>query len=259
MADLRVVFVGIPSPNPFWLTSAPPTDRATMPAVLIRPDGAGWSGRRSGLPRIASASTATIWGADRRLLALNNIELIIDRPLEVNLREIMAVKHDWPDRAMVASLMVPCDEESWRSILPLVWETGFDGVELNFGCSHGISERGMGSAVGQVPPLLRRPRGNLASGDRDESRAGLRGEGRQMRCLQPLREHLSGGGLHQHAADDPPARPARAPAGWYRPTMQTGRAREQPDCEGGAMKRNGQPRKAGRRVGPGCSRDQTMM
>ena len=29
-----------------------------------------------------------IWGADRRLLGLNNIELITDRPLEVNLREI---------------------------------------------------------------------------------------------------------------------------------------------------------------------------
>ena len=50
--------------------------------------------------------------------------------------------------------MVPCDEESWRSILPLVEETGADGVELNFGCPHGMSERGMGSAVGQVPEYI---------------------------------------------------------------------------------------------------------
>src|SRR5512134_850297 len=50
--------------------------------------------------------------------------------------------------------MVPCDEESWRTILPLVEETGADGVELNFGCPHGMSERGMGSAVGQVPEYI---------------------------------------------------------------------------------------------------------
>jgi dihydropyrimidine dehydrogenase (NAD+) subunit PreA len=95
-----------------------------------------------------------IWGADRRLLGLNNIELITDRPLDVNLREIKAVKRDWPDRAMVVSLMVPCDEESWSSILPMVEETGADGVELNFGCPHGMSERGMGAAVGQVPEYI---------------------------------------------------------------------------------------------------------
>ena len=35
-----------------------------------------------------------------------------------------------------------------------VEETGADGVELNFGCPHGMSERGMGSAVGQVPEYI---------------------------------------------------------------------------------------------------------
>ncbi|MEO1460420.1 MAG: NAD-dependent dihydropyrimidine dehydrogenase subunit PreA, partial [Pseudomonadota bacterium] len=77
-----------------------------------------------------------------------------DRPLETNLREIKEVKRDWPDRAMIVSLMVPCDEESWSSILPLVEDTGADGIELNFGCPHGMSERGMGSAVGQVPDYI---------------------------------------------------------------------------------------------------------
>ena len=95
-----------------------------------------------------------IWGADRRLLGLNNIELITDRPLQTNLDEIKAVKRDWPDRAMVVSLMVPCEEEPWKHILSQVEETGADGVELNFGCPHGMSERGMGSAVGQVPEYI---------------------------------------------------------------------------------------------------------
>jgi dihydropyrimidine dehydrogenase (NAD+) subunit PreA len=55
---------------------------------------------------------------------------------------------------LVVSLMVPCDEDSWKKILARVEETECDGVELNFGCPHGMSERGMGSAVGQVPEYI---------------------------------------------------------------------------------------------------------
>ena len=50
--------------------------------------------------------------------------------------------------------MVPCTEKAWREILKPVEQTGCDGVELNFGCPHGMSERGMGSAVGQVPEYI---------------------------------------------------------------------------------------------------------
>ena len=90
----------------------------------------------------------------QRMMGFNNIELITDRPLEINLQEIKQVKRDWPDRAMVVSLMVPCEEENWRSILAAVEDTNADAVELNFGCPHGMSERGMGSAVGQVPEYI---------------------------------------------------------------------------------------------------------
>ena len=55
---------------------------------------------------------------------------------------------------MVVSLMVPCEEEAWKAILPVVEDTGADGIELNFGCPHGMAERGMGSAVGQVPEYI---------------------------------------------------------------------------------------------------------
>jgi dihydropyrimidine dehydrogenase (NAD+) subunit PreA len=158
MADLTTDFVGIRSPNPFWLASAPPTDKEYN---VRRAFEAGWGGvvwKTLGLDphcvNVNGPRYGAVWGADRRLLGMNNIELITDRPLEVNLREITAVKRDWPDRAMVVSLMVPCDEESWKTILPLVEATGADGVELNFGCPHGMSERGMGSAVGQVPEYI---------------------------------------------------------------------------------------------------------
>jgi dihydropyrimidine dehydrogenase (NAD+) subunit PreA len=158
MASLATDFIGIKSPNPFWLASAPPTDKEYN---VVRAFRAGWGGvvwKTLGLdPPIVNVNGpryGAIWGADRRLLGLNNIELITDRPLEVNLREIKQVKRDWPDRAMVVSLMVPCDEESWKAILKRVEDTGADGIELNFGCPHGMSERGMGSAVGQVPDYI---------------------------------------------------------------------------------------------------------
>jgi dihydropyrimidine dehydrogenase (NAD+) subunit PreA len=159
MADLTTDFAGIRSPNPFWLASAPPTDKKYNVERAFR---AGWGGvvwktlGEDGPPivNVNGPRYGAVWGADRRLLGLNNIELITDRPLEVNLREIKEVKRDWPDRAMVVSLMVPCTEEAWKAILPLVEETGADGIELNFGCPHGMSERGMGSAVGQVPEYI---------------------------------------------------------------------------------------------------------
>jgi dihydropyrimidine dehydrogenase (NAD+) subunit PreA len=159
MAELTSNFIGIKSPNPFWLASAPPTDKEYN---VVRAFKAGWGGvvwktlGSEGPPvvNVNGPRYGAVWGADRRLLGLNNIELITDRPLEVNLREIKQVKRDWPDRAMVVSLMVPCDEESWKAILKVVEETEADGVELNFGCPHGMSERGMGSAVGQVPEYI---------------------------------------------------------------------------------------------------------
>jgi len=159
MADLRTNFVGIKSPNPFWLASAPPTDKEYN---VVRAFKEGWGGvvwktlGEAGPPvvNVNGPRYGAIWGADRRLLGLNNIELITDRDLYVNLTEIKRVKKDWPDRALVVSLMVPCVEESWKAILPLVEETEADGIELNFGCPHGMSERGMGSAVGQVPEYI---------------------------------------------------------------------------------------------------------
>jgi len=157
MADLRSDFVGIKSPNPFWLASAPPTDKEYN---VVRAFKAGWGGvvwKTLGEdPPIVNVSSR--YGAmhlnDDKMIGFNNIELITDRPLEINLREIKQVKRDWPDRAMVVSLMVPCEEAPWAQILSRVEETGADAVELNFGCPHGMSERGMGSAVGQVPEYV---------------------------------------------------------------------------------------------------------
>jgi dihydropyrimidine dehydrogenase (NAD+) subunit PreA len=159
MANLHTTFAGITSPNPFWLASAPPTDKAYN---VNRAFEAGWGGvvwktlGEAGPPivNVSGPRYGALLTPDRRMLGFNNIELITDRDLQLNLDEIAQVKRDWPDRAMVVSLMVPCEESSWKAILPRVADTGADGIELNFGCPHGMSERGMGAAVGQVPEYI---------------------------------------------------------------------------------------------------------
>ena len=159
MANLHTPFAGITSPNPFWLASAPPTDKAYN---VNRAFEAGWGGvvwktlGEAGPPivNVSGPRYGALLTPDRRMMGFNNIELITDRDLQLNLDEIAQVKRDWPDRAMVVSLMVPCEEQSWKAILPRVADTGADGIELNFGCPHGMSERGMGAAVGQVPEYI---------------------------------------------------------------------------------------------------------
>ncbi len=158
MADLSSEFLGIKSPNPFWLASAPPTDKELN---VVRAFEAGWGGvvwktlgEDPNIVNVNGPRYGAIHSSDRTLIGLNNIELITDRPLQINLDEITRVKRNWPDRAVVVSLMVPCEEQNWKDILKKVEDTGADGVELNFGCPHGMSERGMGAAVGQVPEYI---------------------------------------------------------------------------------------------------------
>ncbi|MBC7705884.1 MAG: NAD-dependent dihydropyrimidine dehydrogenase subunit PreA [Rhodoferax sp.] len=158
MADLSTNFIGIKSPNPFWLASAPPTDKEYN---VVRALEAGWGGivwktvgEDPHIVNVYGPRYSTLLGPDRRVIGFNNIELISDRPLMTNLDEMRRVKRDWPDRAIIASIMVPCEEAAWKRILPMVEDTGCDGIELNFGCPHGMSERGRGSSVGQVPEYI---------------------------------------------------------------------------------------------------------
>jgi len=155
MADLSIEFAGIKSPNPFWLASAPPTNSGEQ---VMRAFDAGWGGavwKTLGDPIVDTSSRfGSLDVGNQRMVGFNNIELITDRPLAVNLREIREVKRKYPDRALIVSLMVE-SQDDWREIIQRTVDTGCDGIELNFGCPHGMCERGMGSAVGQEPEVLK--------------------------------------------------------------------------------------------------------
>ncbi len=155
MPDLSINFAGIKSPNPFWLASAPPTNSGDQ---VMRAFDEGWGGavwKTLGQPIVnVSSRLGAVDLAERRMMGLNNIELITDRPLSVNFAEITEVKKRYPHHAVIVSLMFE-SREDWQEALKRCEDTGCDGVELNFGCPHGMCERGMGSAVGQEPKVLR--------------------------------------------------------------------------------------------------------
>lgn len=155
MADLRIDLAGIKSPNPFWLASAPPTNSGYQ---VQRAFEAGWGGavwKTLGDPILnVSSRFAAVSFNGQKVAGFNNIELITDRPLEVNLKEIYETKKRFPDHAIIASVMVEPKQEKWHEIIKRVQDVGVDGFELNFGCPHGMAERGMGAASGQVPELV---------------------------------------------------------------------------------------------------------
>ncbi len=151
MADLSIDFCGIKSPNPFWLASAPPTNSGHQ---IHKAFEAGWGGavwKTIGAPVLNVSNRYGTVKYNGQIIGLNNVELISDRPLEINLREIAEVKKLWSDRAVIVSAMVESTREAWKDIIQQIEDTGADGIELNYGCPHGMSERGMGAAVGQVP------------------------------------------------------------------------------------------------------------
>ncbi len=121
----------------------------------MRAFDAGWGGavwKTIGEPIV---NTSSRYGAidynGTKVMGFNNIELISDRPPETNFREIAEVKKRYPRNLVIASLMVESKRETWHEFVRRAEDAGADALELNFGCPHGMSERGMGASVGQVP------------------------------------------------------------------------------------------------------------
>lgn len=157
MSKLACTIAGIESINPFWLASAPPTDKYYN---VVRAFEAGWGGvvwKTLGIdPPVVNVSSryGVHHDRSRNVIGINNIELISDRPLETNLREIEQCRKEWPDRVIIGSMMAPIDEQAWKELAIKIANSGVHGIELNLGCPHGMCERGMGSAIGQVPEMI---------------------------------------------------------------------------------------------------------
>ena len=156
MKDLSIDFCGIRFKNPFMLASSPVSNCAEM---IARAFDAGWAG--VAFKTLATQATKIIHPSPRlnnynygpsRVIGLQNVEMISDRPLEHNLRDISWLKKNYPEHRIVASIMGFSNEE-WKELAKAAEGAGSDMLELNFSCPH-MSVEGSGSKVGQAFDLL---------------------------------------------------------------------------------------------------------
>jgi len=149
MADLSINLAGIKSSNPFWVASGPPSNTAYQ---CHRAFEAGWGGvvwKTIGDPIVnVSSRYSALNAGTMRMLGFNNIELISDRSIETNFREIAEVKARWPERAVIASLMVDT-RERWHEFMKRSADAGADGIFVP-----GLSEP---SAIGAIVAEVKMP------------------------------------------------------------------------------------------------------
>src|SRR3954470_3021596 len=156
--DLSITVNGMKFPNPFILGSGPP---GTNARVIAKSFDAGWGGAVAKTVSLESAKVVNVvprYGKLRskvsgEVIGFENIELISDRPIDVWLDEFRQVKKEYPNNILVASIMEEYDKTRWQELTRMVQETGVDGFELNFSCPHGMTERKMGSEMGEHPDL----------------------------------------------------------------------------------------------------------
>ncbi|MEM9419068.1 MAG: NAD-dependent dihydropyrimidine dehydrogenase subunit PreA, partial [Planctomycetota bacterium] len=75
-------------------------------------------------------------------------------PFEQWLDEFKAIKDQYPDHVLIASIMEEYNKDAWCEIVERCEAAGVDGLELNFSCPHGLPERKMGAAMGEDPEIL---------------------------------------------------------------------------------------------------------
>ncbi len=169
--DTSVDFTGIRFPNPFLLSSAPPTESESN---ILRAFDSGWGGVVA--KTIGLHPVVNVYGAKTKFMrtqpetnrvsmkkqpgaALHsswNWELISDKPLDWWLPKIRSIKAAHPDRVLIASIMAGSgsDQElrNWQILAEGCQDAGADGLELNFSCPH-MDRKDMGSNIGKDQEL----------------------------------------------------------------------------------------------------------
>lgn len=154
--DLSIDFCGIHFKNPFLLSSSPVSNSAEM---VARSFDAGWSGvvfktLNSGTTPIVHPSPRMndLPYGDKKLVGLQNVEMISDRSLEDNLADFLYLKKKYPDHVLISSIMGFSNDE-WAYLAKASEDNGADMLELNFSCPH-MSVEGTGHHVGKAFDLI---------------------------------------------------------------------------------------------------------
>lgn len=156
--DLSIDFCGIKFNNPFLLSSSPVSNSAEMVEMAYE---AGWSGvvfktlNSDRIPIIHPSPRMNSYHyGSKRLVGLQNVEQISDRPLADNLIDFLYLKKKYPDRILISSIMGFSNAE-WEYLAKVSEDNGADMLELNFSCPHMCVE-GSGHHVGKAFELIER-------------------------------------------------------------------------------------------------------
>lgn len=159
MVDLSLEFCGVKFPNPFTLAAAPTTDSAEMVARAFE---AGWGGAILKTTSVETEVVELVYPMmsgidleDKKLMGLQNIDLISERHIDEVEKDVKALKKEFPDKVVAASIM-GAKKEDWQQLVRRLEAAGVDLIECSFSCPHGMPERGMGSTIGQDPELTER-------------------------------------------------------------------------------------------------------
>jgi dihydroorotate dehydrogenase len=164
--QLSVTFTGLNFPNPFLLSSAPPTESESN---IMRAFEAGWGGvvtKTIGLHPVVNVDgpktkflRSTLDGklsmqkrADTALHSSWNWELISDKTLDWWIPRLAKIKKAYPDRILIASIMAGSGSdrelEHWQTLARACQDEGADAFELNLSCPH-MDRKDMGSNIGK--------------------------------------------------------------------------------------------------------------
>ena len=150
--DLSIDFCGVKFKNPFLLSSSPVSNSAEM---VARSFEAGWSGvvfktlNSDTTPIIHPSPRMNGYGyGNKRLVGLQNVEMISDRPLKDNLADFLYLKKKYPGHVLISSIMGFSNDE-WAYLAKVSEDNGADMLELNFSCPH-MAVEGAGHHVGQA-------------------------------------------------------------------------------------------------------------
>ena len=152
--DLSIDFLGLKCENPFFLSSSPVCSNYDM---IRKAFEAGWGGvfyKTIGIfipdecsPRFdITRKESAVW------TGFKNMEMISDKPLDLNLEYISRLKKDFPTKIMAVSIM-GSDVDEWVELAQRVTKAGADIIECNFSCPQ-MTSSAMGSDVGQSPELV---------------------------------------------------------------------------------------------------------
>ncbi|MEW5817000.1 MAG: NAD-dependent dihydropyrimidine dehydrogenase subunit PreA, partial [Spirochaetota bacterium] len=147
---------GVRFKNPFLLSSSPVSNSAEMIAQAFETGWAGVAYKTLNSDRIPiihpSPRMNPYHYGSKRLVGLQNVEQISDRPLKDNLLDILYLKKHYPDRIIITSIMGFSNDE-WAYLARISEDNGADMLELNFSCPH-MTVEGSGHKVGQAVALL---------------------------------------------------------------------------------------------------------